>query len=395
MADYSKWDQLARDEEEEEKREKERKREENKARYFKQQEEKQKKYKAEQEAKKKAGLDAGHGHSHSHGPHASSSHSHSHGGGDDDTAGANPAAHAHSHDSNQAPQQPKMQPLLTQPRRPQCGCGYADVEEMKRAAEEAAKEPKLSTEEKNQKKMIAVRATREHGKFLFQEGKYDQAFAVYERGVLIASGMFDLSPEDQAELTALEVILDVNMAACQLKQKNWSSAIDQCRLALQLDSGNVKAHFRWGCALLGLGEYEQAREKFSKALQLDTEGVSKREVAAQLQEIRRREQADREKAKLFAEQMKKKLAAQKSLGPEEEEKEQEMQPADDAASQQQQSSSTADPSVDPDIALLSSTLRSAQLQPKRDPNDWSLDGPEQQLQKDLREPHGTDRKSVV
>lgn len=53
MADYSKWDALARAEEAEEQREKERKREQNRANYFKDQEAKKVKYMQEQEAKKK------------------------------------------------------------------------------------------------------------------------------------------------------------------------------------------------------------------------------------------------------------------------------------------------------------------------------------------------------
>ena len=106
---------------------------------------------------------------------------HSHGGGG--------AGHSHSHDGTSPP---GMQPLLVSVPRPACGCGYADVEEMKRAAEAAALQPQLSAEEKTQRKVSAVHATREHGKQLYLEGKYAEAFAVYERGVLIASGIFNV-----------------------------------------------------------------------------------------------------------------------------------------------------------------------------------------------------------
>lgn len=212
-----------------------------------------------------------------------------------------------------------MVPLLSQPRRPMCGCGFTDVEELKRQAAEAEAAPKLSAAEKTARKLDAIRAAREHGKQLFAEGKYDAAYAVFERGVLIASGLFDLPPAEQEELSSTETILDLNMAACALKLQRWSDAINQCRLALQIEPNNVKAHYRWGCALMGLGELDEARAKFERAMQLDSSGACKRDVTAQLAEIRRRDAEQRQKSKLFAEQMKKKLAAQKSLAPDEEE----------------------------------------------------------------------------
>jgi hypothetical protein len=46
----------------------------------------------------------------------------------------------------------------------------------------------LSTDQKNVKKVAAVEATREHGNQLFKAGDLDQAYAVYERGVLIVNG---------------------------------------------------------------------------------------------------------------------------------------------------------------------------------------------------------------
>ena len=53
MADYSKWEAMARAEEEAERREKEQKRAANRDKYFREQEEKKAKYLQEQEAKKK------------------------------------------------------------------------------------------------------------------------------------------------------------------------------------------------------------------------------------------------------------------------------------------------------------------------------------------------------
>ena len=233
---------------------------------------------------------------------------HSHGGADGHS-------HGHSHSHGSEPAVPAgMQPLLSTVPRPACGCGYADVEEMKRAAEAAAQKPQLSAEEKTQRKVAAVHATREHGKQLYLEGKYAEAFAVYERGVLIASGIYDVDETLQAQLTALEVLLDVNMAQCQLKLGQWKAATDQARMALQLDPHCAKAHFRMAQAYVGLGEYDEAKKCLSLCTAADTAGATRREVAALQSDIRRREIDEREKLHKFTKQLEAKMAKEKTFG---------------------------------------------------------------------------------
>lgn len=300
MADYSKWDQLAREEEAAEKAEKEAKRNANRESYYKSQEEKKAKWDKEQAAKGAAAAGAAaSAHGHSHGGAAGGDHGHSHGG---DTpaasSSADPAAEA------------GMQPLLSTVRRPACGCGYADVNELKRASAEAALQPQLSESEKNARKLAAVHATREHGKQLYTAGQYAEAFAVYERGVLIASGVFNVSPETQAELTALEVTLDLNMAMCQLKLGNFKGCMDQARMALQLDAKNVKAHYRMAQAHVKLGEYTEARACITKASGCDEQGSCKKELGQLLHEIKSLEAAERIKVQQFAKQMELKMAQQ-------------------------------------------------------------------------------------
>ncbi len=67
---------------------------------------------------------------------------------------------------------------------------------------EAAKEPKLSPEEKNAKKVAAVNAAKEHGKELFAQGNYQEAFLLFERAVLIISGMSNLEVRRKEEITS-------------------------------------------------------------------------------------------------------------------------------------------------------------------------------------------------
>ena len=49
-----------------------------------------------------------------------------------------------------------------------------------------------------------------------------------------------------------------NRALCHLKLKQWQSALQDCRLALEVDSSLVKAHFFAGQAQLELKMYDEA-----------------------------------------------------------------------------------------------------------------------------------------
>jgi hypothetical protein len=45
-------------------------------------------------------------------------------------------------------------------------------------------------------------------------------------------------------MQTMEILLEMNMAACKLKLKQWKEAIDHCKMALQIEKQNVKAVFR-------------------------------------------------------------------------------------------------------------------------------------------------------
>jgi len=59
-----------------------------------------------------------------------------------------------------------------------------------------------------------------------------------------------------------------NRALCHLKLQHWSSAIQDCRRALELDPGLIKAHFFLGQALAELSDYDEALQHLQKAHQL-------------------------------------------------------------------------------------------------------------------------------
>lgn len=85
---------------------------------------------------------------------------------------------------------------------------------------------------------------------------------------MIINGIHGMPENDFDEMMDIEVILNANMAAVRLAQKNYRDAVRACKITLSLDEDCVKAHFRMGRALLGLGELDKALESFLMAKSL-------------------------------------------------------------------------------------------------------------------------------
>lgn len=61
--------------------------------------------------------------------------------------------------------------------------------------------------------------------------------------MLILSGMYGVPEHEQQSLTDLEVLLDLNMAACKLKLNEFKEAIDQCKMVTQQYTALPVAYF--------------------------------------------------------------------------------------------------------------------------------------------------------
>eukprot|EP00466_Bigelowiella_natans_P003796 jgi/Bigna1/131342/aug1.14_g6050 len=271
MVDYSRFDQLSKQLDEEEVQEKQKRRNESMQRYYKEQKLKQEEWEAR------------HGHKDGHG-HAHGGHSCGHGHG----------AEGAGDRSSRSKQPPK--------KRSGCmGCVAASadpsalqemIEESKRIEKEP-KEPEMTIEEKNTKKIKAVEATRidASGKKFFQKGDYRTALQIYNRGALICNGIYDLSDELWTVVQEHEVVLDVNIATCHLKLKEYQEAIERCKMALAIDKKHVKAHYRMAQANLELLEFENAEKSLEKArecgLQTKTLSVMRKKITAARKEQRK------------------------------------------------------------------------------------------------------------
>ena len=233
-----------------------------------------------------------HNHSHSHNHNHSHDHNHSHNHSHDD--------HDDDHENNGI--------------KSKSSCGYMPIDQIKKLNQQRKNEPTM--EEKNKKKKAAVYAAKEDGNRLFKEKNYKLAYKVYERGVLIINGMYQLSEEDEDEMENIECLLDLNMALVSLKMEDWTEAINCCKMAIQIDDKNAKSYYRWSEALIGMSEYDKARQQSLKAKQLQPKNVA---MDKQLSRIDKLQKQQIEKAKKQDQKIAKRM--QKQLNKQQQQKE--------------------------------------------------------------------------
>ena len=120
---------------------------------------------------------------------------------------------------------------------------------------------------------LARRHKEKGGKF-FQGGREREAAVCYSRAAKLAVAAAAAAgggrggggeEEIEEEVKALQVALNLNLAACQLKLGQESHASSNCSRVLVGDPGNVKALYRRGLASMRLGDLDQAEEDLREA----------------------------------------------------------------------------------------------------------------------------------
>ena len=131
--------------------------------------------------------------------------------------------------------------------------GFADVLKLLASEEEvAAAPPEPPAKQPEDERRTAVQACRERGNALFASRDFVGAAAAYTEALeqALRGGV---PPGDSARILA-------NRAACALKTGRASDALGDARLAVRLDPGYAKAHYRLGAALEASGDARGADE---------------------------------------------------------------------------------------------------------------------------------------
>ncbi|TPX71669.1 hypothetical protein CcCBS67573_g06057 [Chytriomyces confervae] len=106
------------------------------------------------------------------------------------------------------------------------------------------------------------------GNSQFSSADYKSATQSYKYGISRLEYSWGATPSEMAEIKALKLSLNTNLAACCLKTKDLKEAIEACNSALELDPVNVKALFRMGQAHAGLAQFEKAEGVLKRALEI-------------------------------------------------------------------------------------------------------------------------------
>lgn len=90
----------------------------------------------------------------------------------------------------------------------------------------------------------------------------------YKKAREYIKDLWNCEPEELEKCRFLLVAIQLNIAACYLKLKNYEYAIEVCKRALDRDSSSVKAYYRLGQAYLETGEFDEGIKFVNMGLQV-------------------------------------------------------------------------------------------------------------------------------
>ena len=145
--------------------------------------------------------------------------------------------------------------------------------QLEEEAKKAAAEKELEGEDedhdnrklKKADRMRMVLKNKEEGTELFKGKNFRPAAARYHKALTHASKFFDLSPDDEVEVSQVKLSLYLNLSQCYIKLENWDNTLRNVEEALKIDSSNSKALFRRSVAWEAKKEYDKALEDLKRA----------------------------------------------------------------------------------------------------------------------------------
>jgi len=133
-------------------------------------------------------------------------------------------------------------------------------------------------------KLKAANKKKDIGNDHFKAGKIVEAAEQYSTALEYFKYAYP-TDEEKKEVEAIKLTLHLNLAACQLKTKDYSDAALNCSKALDIDTKNVKALFRRGQAFARDNEFDKAKADLDECLQLSP---SNKEVRQELDQLKKR-----------------------------------------------------------------------------------------------------------
>jgi tetratricopeptide (TPR) repeat protein len=117
-------------------------------------------------------------------------------------------------------------------------------------------------------RIAACEKKKQEGNDLFKQGMVEQALFAYRKSREYIMDLWNCEVDETIKCRQLIVMIQLNIAACHLKLKNYDDAIEVCKRALDRDSTSIKAYYRLGQAYLEKGEFQQSLEFVNSGLEV-------------------------------------------------------------------------------------------------------------------------------
>lgn len=114
------------------------------------------------------------------------------------------------------------------------------------------------------------------GNTLYTSGDVSRAREKYARALRLLSNLRHVPPKDAEDIArSVMVPLQLNIAACAMKQGEWHLMKKHCESVLDIDETNYKARLRRAAASMHIGEHASSRKLLQELLDsLDADGVT-------------------------------------------------------------------------------------------------------------------------
>ena len=120
-------------------------------------------------------------------------------------------------------------------------------------------------------RMKKVMMNKQEGTSLFKDGNVEAASLRYKRALQHCDKFFDLSKDDEEEVSGLKHTLHLNIAMCHIKLESWEFGLESVNKAIELNDSSCKAFYRRALIYEKKKEFQKAKKDLTQASTLEPE----------------------------------------------------------------------------------------------------------------------------
>eukprot|EP01130_Rhizamoeba_saxonica_P015986 TRINITY_DN7303_c0_g1_i2.p1 TRINITY_DN7303_c0_g1~~TRINITY_DN7303_c0_g1_i2.p1 ORF type:complete len:155 (+),score=24.61 TRINITY_DN7303_c0_g1_i2:400-864(+) len=114
-------------------------------------------------------------------------------------------------------------------------------------------------------------AEKEVGNKYYISRNIKDAFETYEKALDYFRYCFPDDEDEKKAMNQIKIICYSNQASCMLQIKNYRKGLACCQEVIKLNPNHMKCIFKRGQCFAGLGDFNEAKNDFLRALQQDPE----------------------------------------------------------------------------------------------------------------------------